>query len=285
VRLNKLLSQHGVASRRLADDLIRQGRVEVGGQVVDVLGTRVDPERDEIRVDGRRIRAAAERRYLLLNKPRGVVSSRRDPQRRRTVIDLLSERGIDGYFFPVGRLDYDSEGLIILTNDGDFAARVTHPRYELPRTYEAVVAGVPDARDLDRLRRGVLIDGRRSRPADVRCLRVKETRQGPQAVLSVTLREGRNRQVRRMCDAIAHPVERLRRTHIGPLTDRTLRPGQARDLTIREIRALTGAGGRTSSTVSQGRKHASPEARETPRVGERRRPGQVRVRHQRRQKP
>ena len=240
VRLNKLLSQHGIASRRAADVLIEQGRVEVNGTVTTALGTRVNPDRDDIQVDGRRLKAAAPRRYILLYKPRGVVSTRTDPQHRRTVIDLLAAHGVDGYFYPVGRLDYDSEGLLILTNDGDFAARVTHPRYEQPRTYEAVVAGVPDDRDLERLRRGVLVDDRRTLPAEVRRVRVIERRQGPQAVLEMTVREGRNRQVRRMCDVIAHPVDRLRRTRIGAITDRGLRPGDMRDLTPSEVRGLMG---------------------------------------------
>src|SRR5215510_15481956 len=149
VRLNKLLSQTGLASRRLADELIRQGRVEINGQIVTELGTKADPDRDDVRVDGRRLGKTPERRYLLMNKPRGVVSTRTDPQRRTTVIDLLARAGIGGYFYPVGRLDADSEGLMLLTNDGDFAERVTHPRYELTRTYEAEVAGVPDAHDLE----------------------------------------------------------------------------------------------------------------------------------------
>jgi 23S rRNA pseudouridine2605 synthase len=179
-----------------------------------------------------------ERRYLLMNKPRGVMSTRSDPQHRRTVIDVLAEAGVQGYFYPVGRLDYDSEGLLLLTNDGDFAERVTHPRYELERTYEALVVGVPDDRDLDRLRRGVVIDGKKTLPARVRVLRVLDSKGGPQALLELTLREGRNRQVRHMADAIGHPVDRLRRTRIGPIADRALRPGQIRDLSPREIASL-----------------------------------------------
>jgi 23S rRNA pseudouridine2605 synthase len=241
VRLNKLLSQRGIASRRAADDLIQQGRVDVNGRPTTELGTKVDPERDDIRVDGRRVRGAPERRYLLLNKPVGIVSTRSDPQRRTTVVDVLARAGVDGYFYPVGRLDFESEGLLILTNDGDFAERVTHPRYELHRTYEAEVVGVPDERDLDRLRRGITIDDRRTLPADVRLIRTLVTRSGPHAVISLTLREGRNRQVRYMCDAIAHPVEFLRRTHIGAISDRKLRPGQIRDLTPAEVAALMGS--------------------------------------------
>ena len=241
MRLNKILSVAGVASRRAADELIQQGRVELNGKVVTELGTKADPEHDDIRVDGRRLRAAPERRHLLLYKPRGVVSTRSDPQHRTTVIDLLAQAGVKGYFYPVGRLDFDSEGLLILTNDGEFAERVAHPRHELERTYEAQVAGVPDDRDLDRLRRGVLIDGHKTLPAKVRLMRVVRTRQGEQALIELRLREGRNRQVRKMCDAIAHPVERLRRTEIGTITDHKLRPGQVRDLTPAEIRILTGA--------------------------------------------
>lgn len=239
MRLNKILSSAGIASRRAADELIRQGRVELNGRVVTALGTKADPARDEIRVDGRRIRADAERRYVLLYKPRGVVSTRSDPQRRTTVIDLLARAGVRGYFYPVGRLDYESEGLILLTNDGEFAERVTHPRYGLERTYEAQVEGVPGERDLERLRRGVEIDGRRTGPARVKLLRVVHSRTGPQALLEIAIREGRNRQVRHMCDVIAHPVARLRRRRIGPVTDRGLKPGDLRDLTPAEIRELT----------------------------------------------
>jgi pseudouridine synthase len=238
VRLNKLLSQCGVASRRAADALITQGRVELNGQIVTELGTKANPERDDVRVDGRRLKTGGERRYLLMYKPPRVVSTRSDPHGRKTVIDMLAVAGITGYFYPVGRLDYESEGLLLLTNDGDFAERVTHPRYEMSRTYEALVAGVPDERDLDRLRHGIVIDGQRTLPAMVRVLRVIESREGPQAVIELTLREGRNRQVRHMCDAIAHPVDRLRRTHIGPISDRVIKPGQIRDLTPAEVRRL-----------------------------------------------
>lgn len=204
------------------------------------LGAKADPDADDVRVDGRRLKTAAPRRYLLMNKPRGVLSTRSDPQQRRTVIDLLAAAGVSGYFYPVGRLDYDSEGLILLTNDGAFAEKVTHPRYELERTYEALVAGVPDERSLERLRRGVTIEGRKTLPAVVRLVRVADGRRGPQALLEITLREGRNRQVRHMCDAIAHPVDRLRRIRIGGLTDKNLRPGGIRDLTPGEVKALTG---------------------------------------------
>ena len=241
VRLNKLLSMFGVASRRAADALITQGRVEVNGRVVTELGTKADPDRDEIRVDGRRLKIAPVKRYLLMYKPVGVMSTRSDPQQRKTVIDLLAAAGISGYFYPVGRLDYDSEGLIILTNDGAFAERVSHPRHELERTYEALVEGIPDDRDLDRLRHGITLEGRRTAPATVRLRRVLTTKRGPQAVLEIVIHEGRNRQVRKMADAIAHPVARLKRVRIGPVSDTRLRPGDFRELTKAEIKHLTGA--------------------------------------------
>jgi pseudouridine synthase len=238
VRLNKLLSQFGVASRRAADQLIAQGRVEVNGHVVSELGSKADPGRDTIKVDGRRLKTAPLKRYLLMNKPAGVMSTRSDPQRRTTVIDLLARRGITGYYFPVGRLDYDSEGLIILTNDGDFASKVTHPRYELERTYEAIVEGVPDEHDLNRLRSGLLLDDHRTQPAVVRVRRVLKGRKGDQAILEIVLKEGRNRQVRKMCDAIAHPVARLKRVRIGTISDASLRPGQFREMTSDEVARL-----------------------------------------------
>jgi len=240
IRLNKLLSQAGVASRRVADDLISQGRVELNGHVVTELGTKADPERDHIKVDGRKLKGAApERRYLLMNKPAGVMSTRADEHKRRTVLDVMAENGIRGYFYPVGRLDYDTEGLIIMTNDGALAERVTHPRYMLERAYEVIVAGTPEEHDLDRLRKGVVIDGHRTLPAEVTLRRVITTKKGTQAVVDITIKEGRNRQVRKMCDAIGHPVDHLRRTRIGPIMDLKLKAGAMRDLTSAEVRALT----------------------------------------------
>jgi pseudouridine synthase len=239
IRLNKLLSMYGIASRRAADGLIAQGRVELNGKTVTELGTKANLEQDEIRVDGRRLKVAPVKRYLLMYKPAGVVATRSDPQRRQTVIDLVAAGWCDRVLLSGRPLDYDSEGLIILTNDGEFAERVSHPRYEMDRTYEAVIEGIPDERDLERLRKGMLIDGRRTLPARVKQLRVVSGKRGTQAVLEFVIREGRNRQVRKMCDAIAHPVAKLRRTRIGNVTDSVLRPGDFRDLTAGEIRELT----------------------------------------------
>mgnify|MGYP003341562176 CR=1 FL=1 len=189
--------------------------------------------RDDIRVDGRRIRMADRQRYILLNKPRGVVTTRSDPERRQTVIDLLA--GVREYVYPVGRLDFDTEGLLLLTNDGELAARLTHPRHEVPRVYEVTVAGVPDQHDLERIAKGVTIDGRRTEPARVQLARGR--REGT-ATVRITIGEGRNRQVRRMFEAIGHPVDALRRVAIGPLKDSRLRPGQWRELTAAEVSML-----------------------------------------------
>jgi len=234
-RLQKILSQAGIASRRASEKLMIEGRVSVNGATVTELGTKADPARDDIRVDGRRVKAAAQHRYLLLNKPRGYVTTRSDPEKRKTVLDLL--KGVREYIYPVGRLDYDSEGLLILTNDGDLAARLTHPRHGVPRVYEAQVLGEPDEHDISRLAKGVSIEGRRTGPADVIAL-------GP-GRLRITVREGRNRQVRKMCDAIGHPVQELRRVAVGPIRDPKLKVGYWRDLTPQEVERLRRA---TSTT-------------------------------------
>ena len=240
-RLQKVLSQAGIASRRASEKLIAEGRVTVNGQTVREMGTKADPAVDDIRLDGRRIKGAERHRYILLNKPAGYVSTRSDPERRRTVIDLLS--GVREYIYPVGRLDYDTEGLLLLTNDGDLAARLTHPRHGIERTYEARVAGMPDQDAIDRLRRGIPLDGRRTLPANVVLLNKAPAtrmagRRRPEAILLITIREGRNRQVRRMCEAVGHPVKKLVRKRIGPLTDRRLKPGEWRELTPQEVGAL-----------------------------------------------
>ena len=240
VRLQKILSMAGVASRRSAEVLMQQGRVSVNGRTVTELGEKADPARDDVRVDGRRIKAAEAPRYLLLNKPAGFVTTRRDPQGRPTVIDLL--KGVREYVYPVGRLDADSEGLLLLTNDGDLAARLTHPRHGVEKVYHAVTRGVPDARALARLERGVVLDDRRTAPARARVLKTFVRKQREDAVVEIALREGRNRQVRRMCQAVGFPVERLTRVRIGPLQDGNLKTGAWRDLSAREVEALRRAG-------------------------------------------
>jgi 23S rRNA pseudouridine2605 synthase len=249
VRLQKILSAAGVASRRASEKLIVDGRVSVNGKTVRELGSKADPDTDEIRVDDRRIKGAQKLRYFLLNKPAGYVTTRSDPERRPTVLDLL--KNVREYVYPVGRLDYDSEGLLILTNDGDLAATLTHPRHEVERVYEAQVMGAPDAHDLDRLARGVVIDGRRTARARVESVGDTRRQQGPTSILRITVHEGRTRQVRNMCDAIGHPVRALRRVRIGPLTDSKLKLGAYRELTAAEIARLKSAGRKSSAQRSQ----------------------------------
>jgi 23S rRNA pseudouridine2605 synthase len=240
-RLQKILSSAGVASRRTAEELIAQGRVAVNGVTVTTPGTKADPSKDEIRVDGRRIKPVQTLRHLLLYKPKGYVTTRSDPQKRRTIMELLA--GVREYVYPVGRLDYDSEGLLLVTNDGDLAAALTHPRHEVEREYRAVVAGVPDERALAKLARGVVLDGRRTAPAAVKLISPARREASDSSVLLLTIREGRNRQVRRMCEAVGHPVQKLARIRIGPLRDDRLKPGGVRDLTPQEVRALARAAG------------------------------------------
>ena len=261
-RLQKILSQAGIASRRAAEKLIAEGRVTVNGKTVLEMGTKADADTSDIRVDGRRLRAPERKRYILLNKPAGVVSTRSDPQRRRTVIDLLV--GVREYVYPVGRLDYETEGLLILTNDGDLAARLTHPRHGVERSYEARVAGMPDAEALTQLRNGIPLDGHRTLPAEAMLLNAKHDTEGRskglrpreregaprerEGVVQLTIREGRNRQVRRMLEAIGHPVRELARTRIGPLTDRRLKVGTWRDLTKEEVTTLQALANRPAPT-------------------------------------
>ena len=240
-RLQKILSAAGVASRRLSEELIVQGRVSVNGTTVTALGTKADPSVDEIKVDGRRIKVEQRRRYVLLHKPRGYITTRSDPEGRPTVMDLMS--GVKEYVYPVGRLDYDSEGLLILTNDGELAARLTHPRHEVEKVYEARVKGVPDDRTLDRLARGVTIEGRRTAPARVRASEPIVKGGGEQTIVELSIHEGRQRQVRKMFEAVGHPVVRLKRVRIGPIEDPDIPPGHWRDLTPQEIAKLRRASG------------------------------------------
>ncbi len=241
VRLQKILSGAGIASRRAAERLIADGRVSVNGVVIRELGTRADPDRDRILVDGRAVRQTTRFQYFLLNKPRGYMSTRSDPEGRPTVLDLL--KGVRDYVYPVGRLDYASEGLLILTNDGELAARLTHPRYEVEREYHARVRGTPDARAVARLARGVMIEGERTAPADVRLLARGRGQHEDQAVLAITVHEGRQHEVRQMCEAVGHPVVRLRRVRIGPLSDPDLATGAVRELTVSEVKTLERAAG------------------------------------------
>lgn len=225
-RLQKVLARAGVGSRRRCEELIAAGRVTVDGEVAE-LGRRVDPETARIAVDGVVVGVRPGLVYYLVNKPTGVVTTAHDPQGRPTVLDLVPP---EPRVFPVGRLDLDTEGLIICTNDGDLAHRLTHPSHGVDKEYLAHVRGRPSRGALRRLRDGVELEDGPTAPA-----RVTELEPG---LLRIVIHEGRNRQVRRMCEAVGHPVLRLVRTRIGPLTDRRLRPGRGRPLTRDEVRAL-----------------------------------------------
>lgn len=233
-RLQKILSAAGVASRRASEQMILEGRVTVNGDTVRELGTKADPQKDIIKVDGRRIKTVVRNRYIVLYKPKGYVTTRSDPEGRRTVIDLVGE---GDYIYPVGRLDYDSEGLLLLTSDGDLAARLMHPRHEVEKTYEVIVAGMPDVRALEKLKKGVFIEGGRTAPAHVHVGSIVKGAR-PTTKLTIVIHEGRNRQIRRMCSAVGLPVRELRRVGMGPIGLGRLKPGQWRDLTPDEVRRL-----------------------------------------------
>jgi 23S rRNA pseudouridine2605 synthase len=225
-RLQKVLARAGFGARRVCENLIFDGLVTVNGEVAQ-LGRRVDPEVDRVEVDGVPIGVRPGLVHYLLNKPRGVVTTASDPQGRPTVVQLVPD---DPRVFPVGRLDADTEGLLLLTNDGDLAHRLTHPSFGIEKEYVVEVEGSPSRGALRRLREGVELDDGRTAPAQVAL--VEPT------VIRLVIHEGRNRQVRRMCDAIGHPVIRLVRTRIGPLRDPKLRPGAWRALEVAEVRAL-----------------------------------------------
>lgn len=228
-RLQKLLARAGFGSRRACEELIEAGRVSVNG-VTAVLGRRVDAVSDRVEVDGMAIGVRPGLVYYLLNKPAGVLSSASDARGRPVVVDLVPP---EPRVFPVGRLDAMTEGLLLLTNDGDFAHRCTHPSFGLEKEYLAEVRGDPSPADIRTLREGVELSDGRTAPAKV-------NRIGPE-LIRIVIHEGRNRQVRRMCEAVGHPVERLVRTRIGPLVDRTLAPGQWRELSVGEVRMTEAA--------------------------------------------
>jgi 23S rRNA pseudouridine2605 synthase len=231
VRLQKLLAAAGVASRREAEALISAGRVRLNGSVVRELGTRADPRRDRIQVDGRPLGRPSRRKSYLVYKPRGVVTTTRDPHAKRTVLDLVPT---EERLFPVGRLDAASEGLLLLTNDGAAAHALLHPSFGVERTYRVSVEGSVRADVLRRLSKGVEVDGRRTAVSAARLVERDEAH----TVLEISLEEGRKRQIRKMLRTLGHPVRRLVRTRFGPLTLRGLRPGDSRPLRKSEREAL-----------------------------------------------
>ena len=237
LRLHKLIARAGLASRRTAEAWIRAGRVSVNGTTVTNMGVSVDPLRDAIRVDGKPVRLQEEPIYLVVNKPRHCVTTLNDPQGRPTVADLIGRQM--GRVFPVGRLDWDAEGLLLLTNDGPLANRLMHPRYGVAKTYEVKVKGIPTAAVLDRLRTGVVLEEGITAPAEVRQLRLL----GDAAWLGVVLHQGWNRQLKRMGLAVGHPVLKIRRVAYGPIRLGRLIPGSYRRLSADELSRLKQAAG------------------------------------------
>jgi 23S rRNA pseudouridine2605 synthase len=238
-RLQKILSQAGVASRRAAEKMIAEGRISVNGVAVTEPGTKADSDRDEIRVDGRLISCETERLYILLHKPQGVMTTLSDPQGRPIVTDLLE--GVTERVYPVGRLDYDSEGLLILTNDGEFSQRLQHPRYGIPKTYRVKVEGNPGEREIQTLVKGMDLPDGRFAPLEVS---LEKTNRGS-AWLRLTITDGRNRVIRRAFDLLGHSVCRLVRIAVGEVTLDGVREGAWRRLTQREVdRLLSQAGSR-----------------------------------------
>ncbi|MEW6730293.1 MAG: pseudouridine synthase [Acidobacteriota bacterium] len=232
-RLQKLIAAAGIASRRKAEQMILNGEVTVNGQVVRELGSKADPQRDHIKVAGKLINPRLEQKkkiYLLLNKPKGYLASLSDPQKRPLVTSLIPETL--GRLYPVGRLDFNTEGLLILTNDGALTKIITTAREHIPKIYQVKVKGSPPVEAIGRLRRGIVVDDKRTAPAEIRKL---ETSEAGNTWFEITLYEGRNNQIRKMFDLIGHSVVKLRRTRIGHLTDRGLPVGKYRYLTLEEV--------------------------------------------------
>ena len=233
VRLQKFLARAGVASRRASEKIIEAGRISVNGQVVTELGTKVDPEADEVRLDGAPVRKAAEAVTLMLNKPAGYLTSMKDPQGRPCVAQLVP---LDEFpaLYPLGRLDYDTTGLLLFSTDGELGNAVLHPSHHVDKTYRALVKGKPSEAALDRLRSGVVLDDGPTQPAEVRLA----GRKGKNAYVEIIIHEGRKRQVKRMCEAIGHPVLQLHRASFGPLELGDLPEGKYRVLSEQEVAAL-----------------------------------------------
>jgi len=233
-RLQKFMAKAGIASRRRCEKIILEGRVKVNGKTVTRLGSKIDPQKDVVQVDGKVIKNTEKKVYIMLFKPKNCVSTVKDQFKRKTVLDYVT--GIDKRIYPVGRLDYDTEGLLLLTNDGKLTYKLTHPKHEIKKTYVVKVKGVPSENSLDLLRKGVYLEDGKTSPADVVMLSKDDKKNT--SLIRITIHEGKNRQVKRMFAAINHPVIELKRTKIGKLTLGKLKPGQWRELTDKEIAYL-----------------------------------------------
>ncbi|WP_313528923.1 pseudouridine synthase [Anaerotignum sp.] len=232
-RLQKFLAEAGVASRRKAEELIVAGKIKVNGKVVTELGTKIDPKKDEVfYLDKKISNKEVEMVYIMLHKPEGYVTTAKEQFGRPGVMDLIKD--INARIFPVGRLDYDTSGLLLLTNDGDLTYKLTHPKHDVDKTYVAKVYGTPDDMDLQKFRRGVTIDGRTTKPAKIQVLEKGDR----QSTVEIVIHEGRNRQVRKMCEAIKHPVAQLKRVATGELKMGDLPKGKFRHLTAKEVKYL-----------------------------------------------
>lgn len=231
-RLQKYMARHGIASRRKCEELIGAGAVKVNGKVVTAPGTTVNPERDKVSVNGKFLNQPPQKIYIMLNKPRGYISSISDPRGRKTIMDLL--KNMEERVYPVGRLDYDSEGLLLLTNDGELTMALTHPARKVNKTYRVRVKGMPPSVSLVKMSSGLMLEDGPTAPAEVEYV---DSLNG-NALLEISIHEGRNRQVRRMCEVIGHPALRLKRVSIGELKLGDLKPGQFRHLTRQEITRL-----------------------------------------------
>lgn len=230
-RLHKYLARAGLASRRQAEEIIKQGRVRVNGAVIREMGVQVEPGRDEVRLDGEKVIVQDETAYVLLHKPVGVVTTMDDPEKRRKVTDLL--KGVKARVYPVGRLDYHTSGLLLLTNDGELAYRLTHPKYKVNKVYQVTVQGSLPEEALDKLKNGIMLEDGMTAPAQLRRIH-----RGMASTYEITIHEGRNRQVRRMFEAVGYPVSALKRTAFGPLKLGDLPAGAYRYLEEQEILAL-----------------------------------------------
>ncbi|MBZ2173780.1 rRNA pseudouridine synthase [Schnuerera sp. xch1] len=232
MRLQKYIAHSGVTSRRKAEEMILQSRVKVNGFIVKKLGTKVDPEKDLIEVDNKRIELASKKLYIMLNKPEGYVTTLKDEHNKKVVLDLIDN--IKERIFPIGRLDKDTTGLLIMTNDGDLTYKLTHPSHEVWKKYLALVDGIPNHKEIQKLKKGVKIDGRLTSKAKVKMIKIYND----SSVLEISIHEGRNRQVRKMCKCIGHPIRKLKRISIGELKLNDLEIGEWRHLTEKEIKYL-----------------------------------------------
>lgn len=232
-RLQKFLAEAGVASRRKAEELIVAGKIKVNGKTVTELGTKIDPRKDEITYLGKKISTKETKHiYIMLHKPEGYVTTAKEQFGRPAVLDLI--KGVEERIFPVGRLDYDTSGLLLLTNDGDLTYKLTHPKHDVDKTYIARIYGTPTETDLQKFRRGVFVDGKRTKPAKIQILEKGERI----CTVEIIIHEGRNRQVRKMCEAIKHPVAQLKRVATGDLKLGDLPKGKFRHLTEKEVKYL-----------------------------------------------